>query len=59
MGLDLGKTRCKEMIEAFGGRVTGAVSGKVRDESRSSGGRGPEFNFKCQCGGEKYSWSGS
>ena len=33
MGLDLGKTRCKEMIEAFGGRVTGAVSGKVMSQA--------------------------
>ena len=26
-GLDLGKTKCKAMVEAFGGRVTSAVSG--------------------------------
>ena len=28
-GLELGKARCKAMIEAFGGRVTSAVSGKT------------------------------
>ena len=28
-GLDLGKDRCKAMVEAFGGRVTGSVSGKT------------------------------
>lgn len=28
-GLDLGKARCRAMIEAFGGRVTGALSGKT------------------------------
>jgi BRCT domain type II-containing protein len=28
-GLDLGKGRVKEMIAAFGGRVTGSVSGKT------------------------------
>ena len=28
-GLELGKARCRDMIEAFGGRVTGSVSGKV------------------------------
>ena len=29
MGLNLGKDRAKAMIEAFGGRVTSAVSGKT------------------------------
>ena len=28
-GLELGKGRCRAMIEAFGGRVTGSVSGKT------------------------------
>ena len=28
-GLELGKARCRAMIEAFGGRVTSAVSGKT------------------------------
>jgi len=28
-GLDLGKARCRSMIEAFGGRVTSSVSGKT------------------------------
>lgn len=28
-GLDLGKARCKALIESFGGRVTGSVSGKT------------------------------
>lgn len=28
-GLDLGKGRCKAMIEAFGGKVTGSISGKT------------------------------
>ena len=28
-GLDLGKARLKAAVEAFGGRVTGAISGKT------------------------------
>ncbi|KAG2485002.1 hypothetical protein HYH03_016205 [Edaphochlamys debaryana] len=28
-GLDLGKDRCRALIESFGGRVTGSVSGKT------------------------------
>jgi len=28
-GLDLGKAKCKAMVEAFGGKVTGSISGKT------------------------------